>query len=130
MEAALAWSGDTLECTAVRLGWSFHAPDLAKRRIYELVQNIPVVVFWFTKCSYKVTLRRRTKVYGEDVPSRRSNHASAVWGDIVLCFGGWHELGQAPLARLELLHVRTQCKLGSLQYLILSTISHLITTTM
>ncbi|CAK4072264.1 unnamed protein product [Aphanomyces euteiches] len=50
-----------------------------------------------------------TAVYGEDVPTRRSNHAAAVWNDILLVFGGWDSQGLRPLGDLELLDLRTQC---------------------
>ena len=62
--------------------------------------------------SYSCAAWRReicTGTFGEDVPSKRSNHAAAVWGDILLVFGGWNENGNRPLARLELLHLRTLC---------------------
>ncbi|RHY16560.1 hypothetical protein DYB36_009441 [Aphanomyces astaci] len=50
-----------------------------------------------------------TAVYGEAVPTRRSNHAAVVWGDILVAFGGWDACGLHPLADLELLDLTTRC---------------------
>jgi len=48
-------------------------------------------------------------VSGEAVPTARSNHAAAIWGDMLIVFGGWCEDGSCPLARLEILHLKTLC---------------------
>ncbi|OQR91776.1 hypothetical protein ACHHYP_04373 [Achlya hypogyna] len=49
-------------------------------------------------------------VYGEaGVPNARSNHAAAVWRDVLMVFGGWDQPGLRPLAILELLDLRTRC---------------------
>ncbi|ETW08811.1 cobyrinic acid a,c-diamide synthase [Aphanomyces invadans] len=50
-----------------------------------------------------------TTVFGESVPTRRSNHAAVVWGDVVVVFGGWDAAGLRPLADLELLDLTTRC---------------------
>jgi hypothetical protein len=50
-----------------------------------------------------------SRVHGEEVPTPRSNHTAAVWGDVLLVLGGWDASGLNPLARLELLHLETFC---------------------
>lgn len=49
------------------------------------------------------------KIYGENVPTPRSNHAAVVCGDHFLVFGGWHSNGVEPLSHCELLHLDTLC---------------------
>jgi cobyrinic acid a,c-diamide synthase len=49
------------------------------------------------------------KIAGEDVPTRRSNHAAAACGDHVLIFGGWGVDNVTPLTHCELLHIESLC---------------------
>jgi len=49
------------------------------------------------------------KVAGEDVPTRRSNHAAVACGDHVLIFGGWGVDNVTPLSHCELLHIESLC---------------------
>ena len=48
-------------------------------------------------------------IYGENVPTPRSNHASVVCKDCMLVFGGWGESNSIPLSHCELLHLDTFC---------------------
>ncbi|CAK0818022.1 unnamed protein product [Prorocentrum cordatum] len=50
-----------------------------------------------------------SKVNGEDVPTPRTRHAAARWGDILMVFGGCSASSGVPLAQLELLHLGTLC---------------------
>ncbi len=49
------------------------------------------------------------KVAGENVPTRRSNHAAVVCGNYVLVFGGWGIDNVTPLSHCELLHLESLC---------------------
>ena len=49
------------------------------------------------------------KIAGEDVPTRRSNHAAVACGDHVLVFGGWGVDNLTPLTHCELLHIESLC---------------------
>jgi len=48
-------------------------------------------------------------IVGESVPTSRACFAGTLWGDILLVFGGVSRDTGLPLARLELLHLRTHC---------------------
>jgi hypothetical protein len=48
-------------------------------------------------------------IVGTSVPTPRAHYASAIWGDILMVFGGVSPLTGMNLARLELLHLRTHC---------------------
>lgn len=49
------------------------------------------------------------KVAGEDVPTPRSNHASAACGEHIVIFGGWGVDNVTPLSNCELLHISSLC---------------------
>jgi len=87
--------------------WELHSPSKGWASTPELNAQASIKPIIGTPSTWEYL--RCGKVAGEDVPTRRSNHAAVACGDHVLVFGGWGVDNVTPLSHCELLHTETLC---------------------
>ena len=104
-ESLILFGGEAADGTRLSDVWVLHAPSRGWREALEAAggasPELGKMPTWEkVQCG---------SIYGENVPTPRSNHASVICKDCMLVFGGWGESNIVPLSHCELLHLDTFC---------------------